>query len=161
MDSHIVSIVYQPAPSAFKEPYQFCRVPIDSATLIEKHGIEGDRKAGRNLNRQLNIMSRETLDQLAEQGWQTAPGQMGEQIVLAGFDVMDLPRGAIIQIGDTAQVELLGRRTPCSWLAAVQGKNHEAVENLVGRMAGVLVGGRIRVGDKVIILQNEKEMESR
>jgi len=91
--SEIVSIVYKPESAQRDAPEHYTRVPLASATLVVGGGIEGDRK-GKHPDRQLNIMSLETLGRLRAEGFHTEPGQMGEQIVVQGLDVAALARAA-------------------------------------------------------------------
>ena len=101
--SAITSIVYTPA-NVERHPADFyARVPLQEATLSVKNGIEGDLK-GKQPDRQLNVMTREVLDQLTAEGFQTAPGEMGEQIVVSGLDMNTLSAGDQVQIGDEARI---------------------------------------------------------
>ncbi len=58
---HVQSIVYQQEKSVHEPPYRYNRTPLETATLVAGYGIEGDRKAGGNPNRNLNVMSAEVL----------------------------------------------------------------------------------------------------
>ena len=149
----IISLCYQPAPSLNEPPFRFNRVPADSVNLIANHGIEGDRKARRSSNRQLNILSYETVQELAEEGYKVAPGELGEQIVISGVDLMTLQFGERLQIGDSAIIEIRKPRTPCDWFELIQNKPEEQARGRVGVMAKVLTGGVVRVGDPVTVLE--------
>ena len=90
----IISIVYQPQDKVYgKHVGDFIREPLQEATLIAGHGIEGDRKAGRNRKRQLNILSLEWLQGLRPLGYQTKPGSFGEQIIVKGLPLETLQPG--------------------------------------------------------------------
>jgi MOSC domain-containing protein YiiM len=152
--SEIYSIVYTPA-NVERHPQDFyARVPLQEATLTVKRGIEGDLKGG-HPDRQLNVMSYETLQQLAAEGFQTAPGQMGEQLTLKGLDVNALNPGDQIQLGDEARIEIVKARTGCERFEHIQGKSPSLVQGRMGQMAKVVAGGVIRVGDPVKVLQKE------
>jgi MOSC domain-containing protein YiiM len=152
--SEIFSIVYTPA-NVERHPLDFyARVPLQEATLTVKYGIEGDLK-GKQPDRQLNVMTYETLQQLGGEGFQTAPGQMGEQLTLKGLDVNALNEGDQIQLGDAARIEVIKARTGCDRFEHIQGKSPELVQGRMGVMAKVLAGGVIRVGDPVKVLQKE------
>ncbi len=152
--SEIYSIVYTPA-NVERNPEDFyARVPLQEANLTVKRGIEGDLKGG-HPERQLNVMTYETLQQLAAEGFQTAPGQMGEQIILKGLDVNALNAGDQIQIGDEARIEVIKPRTGCDRFEHIQGKNPSLVQGRMGQMMKVVAGGVIRVGDTVKVLQKE------
>ena len=147
----ILSIVYQPEATDVTHG-EFYRVPIDEAQLISGHGIEGDRKAGRNPKRHLNIMMRETLDSMANCGFKTAPGEMGEQLQIEGIDIESMAPGTLLKIGDTAIVRLNKPRTGCIWLEHIQGKPCADTEGKLGIMASVIESGMIRPGDKVTVV---------
>ena len=147
----IVSIVYQPEATDVTHG-EFYRVPIDEAQLIGGHGIEGDRKAGRNPKRHLNIMMRETLDSLAGCGFKTAPGEMGEQLQIEGIDIENMPPGTLLRLGETAIVRLNKPRTGCVWLEHIQGQDCSSTEGKLGIMASVIESGMIRPGDEVRVV---------
>jgi len=152
--SEIYSIVYTPA-NVERHPQDFyARVPLQEATLTLKHGIEGDLK-GKQPDRQLNVMSFETLQQLSAEGFQTAPGQLGEQLTLKGLDVNALQEGDQIQLGDEARIEIIKARTGCDRFEHIQGRSPSLVQGRMGMMAKVVAGGVIRVGDPVKVLQKE------
>jgi len=151
----VVSLCYQTEKSQYAEPYHFERIPVESVHLIAGHGIQGDRKAGRNPKRQLNIMDRAMLDVMQAQGYDTSPGHMGEQIQLAGLDIIALKRGTCLRLGDTAEIEIHSPRTGCSWFSLIQDKPIEDTVNRLGVLASVRVSGRVMVGDTVTILQSQ------
>ena len=49
-----------------------------------------------------------------------APGQMGENVTTRGVDLLGLPTGARLCLGDEAVVELTGLRNPCNQLDGIQ-----------------------------------------
>ena len=149
----IVSICYQPDMSHL-ETQKFNRVPVESAELIQGHGIEGDRKAGRNPKRQINIISTDSIAVLGEIGFKTNPGELGEQLVVDGIDVMSLPIGTQIQLGDSAMIELTMVRTSCEWLELIHGQSMHDATDRVGKLAKVVQSGTIRVGDPVRVLES-------
>lgn len=146
----IVSIVYKPDNIESKPANHFARVPLDRAELIAGKGIAGDRK-GNGDDRHLNVMSRETLDRLAEEGCKTGPGEMGEQIVVSGLDLATLPNGARIKVGNHAEIEIIKPRTGCSRFEAIQGISPKAVSGRLGAMCRVTIGGAIHIGDAVTV----------
>ena len=153
----IVSIVYQPRDSVYEDGRfdYFIRVPLPQANLIANHGIEGDRKAGRNPNRQLNLLDVDWLTARQQEGYKTAPGDFGEQIILSGLSVLDLEPGTRLQLGNKAQIEITRPRTPCLRLAAAQGLEGGWPGGKIGILAKVMTGGVIRIGDSVIKLEIE------
>jgi molybdopterin adenylyltransferase len=150
----ISSIVYKPETAQPAD--HFLRVPLTSAELVTGHGIEGDRKGG-NPKRQLNIMSRETIQELEREGYTVAPGALGEQIIIDGLDVRDLPIGSWLQIGSEAQIEVISLRNGCDRFEHIQGK--PKASGRIGVMAGVVHGGSIAIGDSVKVIQPEQVVD--
>jgi MOSC domain-containing protein YiiM len=147
----IVSIVHTPAGIEPRPPDHYARVPLEAATLEPGRGIVTDRKGGRP-ERQLNVMALETLEHLRAEGYRTAPGEMGEQIVVSGIDVGRLAAGARVRLGDAAVVEVQKARIGCDRLRHIQGCEPAAVAGRLGVMARVVAGGTIRVGDDVEVV---------
>jgi len=106
----------------------------------------------------LNIMSFEALWALREEGFQTEPGQMGEQIVIRGLDVGRLAEGDGLQIGEHARVEIVSHRTGCERFEHIQGKSPRLAAGRMGVMAKVVAAGAIRVGDPVKVLRADAQM---
>lgn len=148
--SSVASIVYKPAGLGDDPETHYLRVPLTEAELVAGRGIRGDLKGVPN--RPLNLMSAETLAALAGEGFQTGPGQMGEQIVFSGLDVDALASGDRVQIGAEAVVEVMKPRTGCDRFEAIQGRPASTVQGRLGVMAKVVTGGPIKVGDPLTVL---------
>ncbi len=150
----LTSIVIKPTREPSAEGYQ--RVRVDAANLIVDHGIEGDAKASKTAKtRNLNIMSWEMLENLRAEGFDTTPGAMGEQLIVRGVAVDELAAGDRLRIGADAVVEITKPRTGCAKFETVQGKSPAGIQDRMGMMARVVIGGAIREGDPVYVLISE------
>ena len=150
--TQIASIVYRPIGEPNPKD-DYLRLDLDDANLVAGYGIEGDAKGG-HPERQLNVMSYETLTILRSQGFYTEPGQMGEQIVIHQLDVDALPAGAQVQLGKDAIIEIVKPRTGCDKFETVQKRSRTLVQGQMGQIARVIVGGKISVGDPVRVVKN-------
>ena len=81
---------------------------------------------------------------------------MGENVTTRGIDLLGLPTGAKLRLGETAMVEVTGLRNPCAQLddfqpglmAAVLDRDDDGnLVRKVGVMGVVLTGGEVRPGD--------------
>lgn len=155
-DAHatIASIVYTPLSVKKTSKDKYDRVATERVELIAGHGIDGDKKAGKNPERHLNIMSREVLDQLAAEGYDVAPGQMGEQIIVSGLDVNALQAGNLIHLGG-AVAKVSKPHTGCAKFKTVQGHDPSEAAGRLGIMATVVASGSITVGDPVRVSSAE------
>ncbi|HEU0167470.1 MAG TPA: MOSC domain-containing protein [Chloroflexota bacterium] len=140
--------------------------------LVEGLGVEGDAHAGatvkhrsrvkRNPNepnlRQVHLIHAELHDELRGRGFDVAPGQMGENVTTSGVDLLGLPKGTKLKLGDQAVIEITGLRDPCIQLDQVHTGLMQAVierdadGNLIrkaGVMSVVLRGGSVHPGDRI------------
>jgi MOSC domain-containing protein YiiM len=147
--AQVVSIVYRPRNSGRPQD-RYAREPLERAQLIEFQGVAGDAKGGSG-DRQLNIMLAESLAELAAEGFQTAPGAMGEQIVLSGLDPAALAPGTRLKLG-SAVIEIGIPRTGCARFEMIQGKPRQSAKGRLGAMARVISSGEVAVGDAVEVL---------
>jgi hypothetical protein len=152
--------------------HQFSKPVQKSIRLLVGLGVEGDAHLGVTVQhrsrvvkdptrpnlRQVHLIHEELHDELLADGFQITPGVIGENITTRGIDLLALPRGARLHIGDAAVVGVTGLRDPCRQLndyqpglmAAVLGRDEQG--NLVrkaGIMGIVLVAGEVRAGDSI------------
>lgn len=108
--------------------------------------------------RQVHLIHAELLDELAAAGFAIVPGQMGENVTTRGVDLLALPTGARLRLGDAAVVEVTGLRNPCVQLdelhpglmAATLGRGARGeLVRKAGVMGIVLAGGEVRPGDTI------------
>jgi MOSC domain-containing protein YiiM len=152
--------------------HSFSKAPEMSIRLLAGLGVEGDAHMGETVKhrsrvrvdptqpnlRQVHLIHAELFDELNEKGFTVHPGDVGENITTRGIDLLGLPTGSILRIGDSAAVRITGLRNPCSQLDGFQRGltaavlDRDAAGNLVrkaGVMGVVLEGGDVRPGDPI------------
>jgi MOSC domain-containing protein YiiM len=140
--------------------------------LLEGLGVDGDAHMGTTVKhrsrvrrdptqpnlRQVHLIPAELHDELRHRGFAVTAGQMGENITTSGIDLLELPAGTHLALGDEAVVQLTGLRNPCVQLDGIQPGLMAAVlsrdesGNIVRRagvMGVVLAGGEVRPGDQI------------
>ncbi|MDA1256844.1 MAG: MOSC domain-containing protein [Chloroflexi bacterium] len=143
-----------------------------SVRLIVGRGVEGDAHMGVTVKhrsrvrrdptepnlRQVHLIHGELVDELREAGINVKAGEMGENVMTRGVDLLSLPLGTRLHLGDEAVVEVTGLRNPCAQLdgiqpglmAAVIGKDRDGQPVFkAGVMSIVLSGGDVRPGDGI------------
>lgn len=143
--------------------------------LLAGLGVEGDAHMGETVKhrsrvrqdptqpnlRQIHLIHAELHDELNASGFAVSPGRMGENITTRGIDLLGLPTGTKLRLGDDALVEVTGLRNPCKQLNDFQPGLMDAVldrdenGNLVrkaGIMGVVLAGGEVRPGDEIRVV---------
>lgn len=147
--AHVVSIVYRPKKTG-RPLERYERVPAERVRLVERWGVEGDMK-GSKTKRQLNVMRAETLAELRAEGFRVGPGDLGEQIVVAGVDPAALAEGARLKLGE-AVIKIGIPRTGCARFEMIHGRARQEVKGRLGVIARVIEGGEVAVGDPVEVL---------
>ena len=120
--------------------------PVQEATAISGLGLEGDRSAYQGNMRQVLFMDKETLDEFG-----LAPGQVKENITVAGLDLSQTKEGQVFFIGDDVTMEIVGDCEPCGKMDAIQPGLMDKIDGRRGMLAMVINGGQIKVGDSVRI----------
>ncbi len=154
------------------DTHSFSKPNRDSIRLLAGIGVEGDAHAGATVQhvsrvardpappnlRQVHLIHAELHDELRGAGIEVAAGEMGENVTTRGIDLLGLPAGARIHLGDEAVIEVTGLRSPCAQLDALRPGlmaaclDRDAEGNLIrkaGVMAVVRTGGAVRPGDPV------------
>ncbi|MEJ8639106.1 MOSC domain-containing protein [Streptomyces sp. NPDC006475] len=152
--------------------YSFTKPNRESITLLAGLGVEGDVHAGVTVKhrsriaqdptqpnlRQVHLIHAELFDEVAGAGFEVAPGDLGENITTVGIDLLALPVGTLLRLGDEAVVEVTGLRNPCLQIEAfrqgllkqVVGRDADGeVVRKAGIMSVVRTGGVIRPGDPI------------
>ena len=108
--------------------HRFAKPPRREILLVKGQGVAGDAHAGafvqhryiarRNPRlpnlRQVHLIPAELLVILRDDGYDLHPGDLGENITTAHFELERMPLGTSVRLGPTAIVELTGLRTPCA-----------------------------------------------
>lgn len=71
---------------------------VDSAVLKPDWGIVGDAHAG-NWHRQVSLLSIEKIEDFRAKGAEVDFGAFGENLVVEGFDLRNIPAGTKLQAG--------------------------------------------------------------
>jgi MOSC domain-containing protein YiiM len=149
--------------------HRFSKPPVSGITLLTGIGIEGDAHAGltvqhRYLKRkdptapnltQVHFMPEELFAELAAQGFTVGPGDLGENVTTRGVDLITLPLGTRLHLGEGAVVEITGLRAPCTLINKFQAGLMKAcitrdadghVIRKAGIMGVVVRGGSLTAG---------------
>ena len=147
----IVTAVSRSGTHTMRKPNQ------ESIQLLDGLGVVGDAHQGVTVKhrsrvsrdptqpnlRQVHLIHAELHDELRDAGFAVSAGEMGENITTRGIDLLGLPVGTRLLLGDSAAVEVTGLRNPCAQLNGIAAGlmaatlDHDEDGNLV-RKAGVM-----------------------
>jgi len=164
-NAHVVAAACNPK-------HRFSKPVANAIELIAGRGVKGDAHCGESVRhrsrvaanpdrpnlRQVHLIHSELLTALQEQDFPVQPGELGENITTAGVDLLSLPRGTRLRLGESAAIEVTGLRNPC-WqidafmpglLAAVLSRAPDgSLVRKCGIMAIVERSGFVRPGDAI------------
>jgi MOSC domain-containing protein YiiM len=167
MAARVVAVARSPAHTMSK--------PVaETIQLVAGLGVEGDAHQGRTVKhrsrvardptqpnlRQVHLIHAELFDELRAAGFDIAPGEMGENVTTAGLDILALPAGTRLRLGNAAIVEVTGLRNPCGQLDGVRPGLMKAtldrdpdgrLVRKAGIMGVVVAGGEVRPGDPIAV----------
>lgn len=152
--------------------HRFSKPVLAEIRLLAGLGVEGDAHCGVTVKhrsrvavdptrpnlRQVHLIQSELFAELTERGFALRPGDLGENVLTLGVDLLALPRGTRLRLGADAVVEITGLRNPCGQIeafrpgllaAVVERANDGTLRRKAGVMAVVVAGGRVRPGDAI------------
>lgn len=156
------------------QQHNFSKTTLDSIELLEGLGVQGDAHNGVTVQhlsrlkiqpppanlRQVHLIHAELFDELQEAGYTVARQQLGENVTTRNLDLLTLPTGTLLQLGDHALVEVTGLRNPCLQIDNFQtGLQDKLVcrtakgklQRKCGIMGIVKSGGHVRTGATISI----------
>lgn len=155
--------------------HRFGKPVTEAIALVPGRGVAGDAHYGATVQhlsrlakapdapnlRQVHLIHAELFDQMAQAGFDVRPGQLGENVTTSGIDLLGLPRGTRLRLGDAALVELTGLRNPCRQIddnvapgataATLERAANGSLVRKAGVMAIVLEGGEVRAGHSIAV----------
>ncbi len=152
--------------------HNFSKARMESVLLVEGLGVEGDAHSGTTVQhvfrkrshptepnlRQVHLIHAELFDELAQDGFELHPADLGENITTRGIDLLNLPEGTLLRIGPDAVVQVTGLRNPCRQIDRFQTGLLKAVlprdgagkvVRKTGVMGIVLSGGMVSISDEI------------
>jgi MOSC domain-containing protein YiiM len=152
--------------------HTFSKPNVLTIRLVAGLGVEGDAHYGDKVQhvfharrnpdapnvRQVHLIHEELFDELRTSGFQVRPGDIGENVTTRGLDLLALPTGTLLQVGNEAVIEITGLRNPCRQIdafakgltAAVLGRDAQGqLIRKAGVMAIVVKSGDVTVGDAI------------
>lgn len=154
------------------DAHRFSKPVLAEIRLLAGLGVEGDAHCGVTVKhrsrvavdptrpnlRQVHLIQSELFDELTERGFALGPGDLGENVLTRGVDLLALPRGTRLSLGAEAVVEITGLRNPCGQIeafrpgllaAVVERADDGALRRKAGVMGVVVAGGMVRPGDAI------------
>ncbi len=126
---------------------------VETAELIEDHGLAGDAHAG-DWHRQVSFLAAEEIESARARGIDVTFGDFAENIATAGIDWKTLPVGTRVGLGASAVVEITQIGKTCHNKCAIYYKAGDCIMPKEGVFVRVRRGGTISCGDPVMLYES-------
>jgi MOSC domain-containing protein YiiM len=127
------------------------KTPGEKGTLVFDRGFEGDAHAG-DWHRQISLLSIESIGTMVGAGLKVGPGDFAENITTSGIDLLSLPIGTVLKVGDTSELEISQIGKVCHTKCAIYYAAGDCVMPREGLFAVVRRAGEVRIGDAIEVV---------
>ena len=129
------------------------KTPVaDGARVIEQFGFEGDGHAD-NWHRQVSLLAWESVLKAQAAGLDVKEGDFAENITTEGIDLLQLPLGTQVKVGDEVLLEVSQIGKVCHTKCAIYYLAGDCIFPREGVFFVALHGGMVRVGDAVEVVK--------
>jgi TatD DNase family protein len=133
------------------------KVNVHSARIIDDFGLENDAHAGK-WHRQVSLLSYEKIEEFKAKGAPVNDGAFGENLIVQGFDLKNLPIGTKFRCNDVV-LELTQIGKQCHSGCEIFKIMGDCIMPREGVFTKVLHGGVISEGDTIEIIEEPGETE--
>ncbi|UNC93365.1 MOSC domain-containing protein [Candidatus Contubernalis alkaliaceticus] len=125
---------------------------VGEAVLQEEHGFVGDAHAG-GWHRQVSLLALESVQKMRDMGLDVNPGDFAENITTEKLDLVSLPIGTKMALGEEVLLEVTQIGKECHNRCAIYYQAGDCVMPKEGIFARVLQGGKVSVGNTIKVLE--------
>ncbi len=123
---------------------------VQKCDLLKDFGLEGDAHAG-PWHRQVSLLANESIEKMKAMGLKVGYGDFAENITTEGVDLVHLPIGTTIQIGNSVILRVTQIGKECHERCAIYYQAGDCVMPKEGIFAEVISEGEVKVEDEIII----------
>jgi len=125
---------------------------IQSCSLLKDFGLKGDAHAG-PWHRQVSLLANESIEKMRAKGLNVGHGDFAENITTEGVDLVHLPIGTEIRIGNSVILRVTQIGKECHERCAIYYQAGDCVMPKEGIFAEVVSEGEVKVEDEIVIYQ--------
>ena len=125
---------------------------ISEALLRENYGLVNDAHADSGTHRQVSLLAMESIAKMQRLGLDVSYGDFAENITSEGIDLVSLPIGTRLLIGDETILEITQIGKECHIRCAIYRQVGQCVMPEEGVFARVIQGGVVKAEDAIRVL---------
>jgi len=128
---------------------------IGCGLFLENLGLENDAHAEAGI-RQVSLLARESIEEIRARGLDVQYGDFAENLTTEGMDLPSLPIGARLKVGNDVLLEVSQIGKVCHNRCNIFHAVGDCVMPREGIFAKVIQGGEIKVNDRIVTVDGEK-----
>jgi len=122
---------------------------IAEGVLGEDYGLVGDAHADCCTHRQVSLLAIESINKIRGLGFDVGPGDFAENLTTEGVELVSLPVGTHIRIGEEIVLEITQIGKECHTGCAIYRQIGKCIMPKEGVFAKVICGGSVRAGNGI------------
>ena len=125
--------------------------PIAEGMMKKGYGLEGDAHASGDWHRQVSLLATESIEKMRGLGLNVGPGDFAENLTTQGIDLLSLPVGTQLAVGEEVILEISQIGKECHVGCAIFQQVGKCIMPKEGVFARVIKGGKVRAGDVISV----------
>lgn len=130
---------------------------VASSTLRENYGLVGDAHADSGTHRQVSLLAIESINKMRSLGLNVGPGDFAENLTVEGIDLVSLPVGTRLGIGDEIVLEISQIGKECHNECSIFQQAGKCIMPEEGIFARVIRGGLVKPADTIKVKDEERQ----
>ena len=130
---------------------------VAKGILREDYGIIGDAHANCCTHRQVNLLAIESINKMRSLGFDLGPGDFAENLTTEGIELVSLPVGTRLLVGEKVVLELTQIGKECHTECAIYRQIGKCIMPKEGVFAEVINGGFVKAGNQIRRMNKDGE----
>ena len=122
---------------------------VAEGVFKEEFGLVDDAHADCQTHRQVSLLAMESINKMQGLGIDLKPGDFAENITTEGIDLVSLPIGTRIFVGDEVILEMTQLGKECHTACAIRKQVGKCIMPEEGIFGRVIQGGTVKPGDQI------------
>ena len=126
---------------------------ITEGILREDYGLISDAHADSSTHRQVSLLAIESINKMRQLGFDVGPGDFAENLTTEGIDIASISIGTRLLVGQEAILEISQIGKECHTGCAIYRQIGKCIMPREGVFAKVIIGGLVKAGDAIRVLE--------
>ena len=129
---------------------------VAEGVFQQDYGMAGDAHADSSTHRQVSLLAVESIAKMQRLGLNVGSGDFAENITSEGIDLVSMPIGSRLQVGNETILEVTQIGKECHTKCAIYRQVGQCIMPEEGVFARVIQGGVVKAGDIIKVLEGER-----